>query len=138
VLRDLGYRTSVRAFSDFGRYLEFVGDANNQAQIGHGGWISAILAPSDFFQPFSCSDSLNPSRFCDPKLDARARRAAALQASNPVQANRLWSEIERQLVLQAPIVPVANVRQRVFVSRRVGNHQSHPLWGTLIDQLWVE
>jgi YVTN family beta-propeller protein len=138
VLRDLGYRTSVRGFSEFGRYLEFVGDASNRAQIGHGGWISAILAPSDIFQAFSCSDSMNPTRFCDPKLDARMRRAGALQASNPVQANRLWSEIERELVLQAPIVPVANVRQRVFVSRRVGNHQSHPLWGTLIEQLWVE
>jgi YVTN family beta-propeller protein len=138
VLRDLGYRTSLRVFPDFGQYFEYAGDARNRAQIGQAGIIAAILAPSDFFQPFSCSPSLIQSEFCDPKLDARMRRAAALQASNPVQANRLWSEIERELVLQAPIVPVANVQQRVFVSRRVGNHQSHPLWGTLIDQLWVE
>jgi hypothetical protein len=24
-----------------------------------------------------------------------------------------------------------------FVSKRVGNYQFHPLWGLLIDQLWV-
>jgi hypothetical protein len=24
-----------------------------------------------------------------------------------------------------------------LVSERVGNYQYHPLWGTLIDQLWV-
>jgi YVTN family beta-propeller protein len=137
VLRDLGYRTSLRVFPDFGSYFEYVGDANNRAQIGQAGITAAILAPSDFLQPFSCSGSLTQSEFCDPKLDARMRRAAALQASNPVQANRLWSEIERELVLRAPVVPVANVRQRVFVSRRVRNHQSHPLWGTLIEQLWV-
>jgi YVTN family beta-propeller protein len=138
VLRELGYRTSLRVFPDFVQYLEYAGDASNRAQIGQAGITAAILAPSDFFQPFTCSDSLNPSEYCDPKLDARMRRAAALQASNPAQANRLWSEIERELVRQAPIVPVANVQQRVFVSRRVGNHQSHPLWGTLIEQLWVE
>ena len=129
MLRELGYRTSLRVFPDFVQYFEYAGDASNRAQIGQAGITAAILAPSDFFQPFTCSDSPNPSEYCDPKLDARMRRAAALQASNPVQANRLWSEIERELVRQAPIVPVANVRQRVFVSRRVGNHQSHPLSG---------
>jgi ABC-type oligopeptide transport system substrate-binding subunit len=128
----------VRVFSDFERYLEYFGDPGNRAQIGQASLQGAILAASEFFQPFSCSDSFNLARFCDPKLDARMRRAAALQASNPPQANALWSEIERELVRRAPIVPTANVRQRVFVSRRVGNHQSHPLWGTLIDQLWVE
>jgi YVTN family beta-propeller protein len=138
VLRELGYRTSLRVFPDFGSYLEYVGDASNRAQIGQAGITAAILAPSDFLQPFSCSGGLIPSEFCDPKLDARMRRASALQASNRVQANRLWSEIERELVLRAPVVPIANVQQRVFVSRRVGNHQSHPLWGTLIEQLWVE
>jgi ABC-type transport system substrate-binding protein/DNA-binding beta-propeller fold protein YncE/tRNA A-37 threonylcarbamoyl transferase component Bud32 len=139
VLRDLGYRTSLRVFPDFGSYLEYALDASNRAQIGQAGITAPILAPSAFFEAFACStDSLTQSEFCDPNLDARMRRAAALQASNSVQANRLWSEIDRELVLRAPVVPVANVRQRVFVSRRVGNHQSHPLWGTLIDQLWVE
>jgi len=24
-----------------------------------------------------------------------------------------------------------------LISRRVGNYQFHPLWGLLVDQLWV-
>jgi hypothetical protein len=37
----------------------------------------------------------------------------------------------------APAVPFANLRAVTLVSERVGNYQYHPLWGTLIDQLWV-
>jgi hypothetical protein len=25
----------------------------------------------------------------------------------------------------------------IFVSKRVGNYQQHPQWGTLFSQLWV-
>ena len=140
VLGELGYRSSVRKFSAFGPYFKYVGDARNRAQIGQAGWLAAILAASDFFEPFSCSASVNLlSAFCDPRLDARMRRAAAVEGTGrPAEANRLWSEIEHELVRRAPIVSTANPRQRVFLSRRVGNHQSHPLWGTLIEQLWVK
>jgi hypothetical protein len=30
-----------------------------------------------------------------------------------------------------------NLRDVQLVSRRVGNYQYHPLWFTLLDQLWV-
>ncbi|MBD0328918.1 MAG: hypothetical protein ICV64_02290 [Thermoleophilia bacterium] len=46
--------------------------------------------------------------------------------------------MDRALVDRAPVVPVSSVRNRVFVSERVGNVQAHPLWGTLLDQLWVK
>jgi hypothetical protein len=32
----------------------------------------------------------------------------------------------------------ANPRNAALVSKRVGNYQSHPLLGTLLDQLWVK
>jgi hypothetical protein len=45
--------------------------------------------------------------------------------------------VYRRLADAAPAVPLVNRRIVTFVSRRVGNHQHHPMWGTLLDQLWV-
>jgi len=80
----------------------------------------------------------NRSQICDPALDATMERAAALQASDPVRANALWAEVDRALVDRAVTVPFASPHFADLLSERVGNHQSHPLWGTLLDQLWVK
>ena len=145
LLRELGYRSSLRVFPDFAAYLEYVADSRNQAQIGQWGWFAETLAASNFLRLFSCTSFLpetsaneNASEFCDRRIDAQMRRATALQASDPARANELWAEVDRALVDRAAAVPVASSRKLVFVSERVGNYQSHPLWGTLLDQLWVK
>ena len=53
------------------------------------------------------------------------------------ECSQRWVEIGRELVDQAPWVPLYNPRALVVVSARVGNYQFHPLWQLLIDQLWV-
>jgi peptide/nickel transport system substrate-binding protein len=84
------------------------------------------------------SANTNFAQFCDRAIDAMASRAGALQASDPVRADELWAQVDHALVDRAVVVPIVNVRDRVFVSERVGNFQHHPLWGTLLDQLWVK
>ncbi len=49
----------------------------------------------------------------------------------------LWAHLERELVDRAIVIPFMNPREVVFVSKRVGNYQRHPVFGTLISQLWV-
>jgi YVTN family beta-propeller protein len=145
LLRELGYRTTVRVFPA-AEYFPHLADSRNRAQIGQAGWVADILAPSDFLRTgFSCSAfvpgtsaNLNFSEYCDPKLDAKMARAAALQAANPLRANELWAQVEHELVDRAVAVPIANPRNRVFISERVGNYQAHPFLGTLFDQLWVK
>jgi peptide/nickel transport system substrate-binding protein len=66
------------------------------------------------------------------------RRAAALQASDPARANELWADVDRALTDRAVAVFTSSMRNVVFVSERVGNYQSHPQSGTLLDQLWVK
>jgi hypothetical protein len=66
------------------------------------------------------------------------KEAAALEASDPVRADELWATVDRTLVDRAVTVPWRNPRNRVLVSKRVGNVQSHPLWGTLLGPLWVK
>jgi YVTN family beta-propeller protein len=146
LLSRLGYRTSIRVVQSFEEHTAYVADSRNRAQLGGAGWVADTLAASNFFQPlFTCASfvpkspvNLNWFEYCNPPLDAKMKEAAALQASDPVRANELWSEVDRAIVDQAVALPIASFRNRILVSERVGNYQSHPLWGTLLDQLWVE
>jgi hypothetical protein len=52
-------------------------------------------------------------------------------------AGDLWAEIDRALVDAAPWAPVFNRLGIDFLSKRAQNYQHHPVFGLLIDQLWV-
>ena len=144
VLRRIGYRATVR-IHDPNAYYSYVSDSRNGAQIGWAGWAPDYLAAANFLRPlFTCEafvprspDNQNLFEFCDPALDARMAHAADVQRSDPAQATELWSAVDRELVDRAVAVPWSTPRERVLVSERVGNYQGHPLWGTLLDQLWV-
>ena len=57
---------------------------------------------------------------------------------SPAEANRLWARLDRELVDRAAWLPLVTPKTTDFVSKRVGNYQYHPLWGVLLDQLWVK
>ena len=48
-----------------------------------------------------------------------------------------WAAMDRRIVKLAATVPYVNSRLTVFVSKRVGNVTSHPMYFTLLDQMWV-
>jgi YVTN family beta-propeller protein len=144
-LRELGYRSSLHVLSDFAAYLEYVEEPRNRAQIGLRGWLADTLAPSDFLRGFGCTVVLaktstrqDPSRFCDRRIESRIRQAMRLQPNDSARANELWADIDHTLVDRAAAVPLNSGLNLVLVSERVGNYQSHPLWGTLLDQMWVK
>jgi YVTN family beta-propeller protein len=139
LLRQLGYRSSLRRFPDFEQYLRALTASPGRAQAGPIGWLFNDAAPSDFIQTnFACRQFGNFSQFCDRAIDARISQAVAAQASDPAASNRLWQRLDRELVDAAPAVPLVNRRMVVLVSERVGNFQHHPLLGPLLDQLWVK
>ena len=145
VLRELGYRSSLRLFPMIGDPFAYAADSRNRAQIVISSWQADTPTASSFLQPlFACASfvpnsqaNTNLSQYCDPALEARMNEAASLQATDPIHANELWSEVDQALVDQAASVPWASPRNRVLVSKRVGNYQSHPFSGTLLEQLWV-
>ncbi len=63
--------------------------------------------------------------------------ALELQATDPAAADKLWAKIDRDITDQAPWIGYATPRKVNFVGSRVGNFQFHPVWWTLLDQLWV-
>lgn len=144
LLRDLGYRTSVRLVP--GRaYNRIVPDTRNHVQIASGGWGTDYPAASNFFDvKLSCAAlrpaspvNTNDAQFCDRRIEAKADRARRLALTDTAAAERVWEQVYRDVVDQAPWLIAATPRYTDFVSRRAGNYQFHPLWGLLVDQLWV-
>ncbi|HEY7075006.1 MAG TPA: ABC transporter substrate-binding protein, partial [Solirubrobacteraceae bacterium] len=135
LLHRLGYRSSVRIFPDYGVYRPKASDPRSRAQIGIEGWSPDVGAPSNFTPMFLCSAGfLNEAQFCDRALEARI---AAAGAARGLQSLALWKDVYRRLADAAPGVPILNRRTATLVSARVGNYQQHPLYGPLLDRLWV-
>jgi peptide/nickel transport system substrate-binding protein len=144
VLQRLGYRVRLKVVP-IKRYFHAVADSRNRIQIGNGVWSADYPAAADFLSHLlSCAafvpsspHSLNLAEFCDRRIDARMRRAAATQARDPQRANRLWAAVDRRMVDAAPWLPLVIEQSVELVSKRVGNYQYNPQYGGLIDQLWL-
>ena len=145
LLRRLGYHASLKVFANGLVYSELASDSRTRAQAGTFYWAADYPAASNFLQQLlSCAafrprsvDNLNVAEFCSPAIDARMRRAARTQVVNPQLANRQWAWADRAMVDAAPWVPLFNPRSVELLSRRAGGHRYSPIYGTLIDQLWV-
>jgi len=141
LLRELGYRSSLRVFPDYRTSRAAMAHSRAPAQMGIDGWIADAAAPSEFTSPFRCASIAprsvhngNLPRFCDRPLEARIEAA---QAARGPHADALWRHVYRDLEIASPAVPLVNRRSITFVSKRVGNYHNHPLWTTLLEQLWV-
>jgi hypothetical protein len=75
--------------------------------------------------------------FCDPALDKQAARAAVLQTTDPLAADALWARLDRELTDLAIWLPTVTPNETDLISHRIGNYQYNPVWGALIDQMWI-
>jgi peptide/nickel transport system substrate-binding protein len=135
-LREIGYRTSLRRVpGDFYRYFDAYKTGAGRFEAAIMGWIADYPAPSNFMTGMlECSG--NPYA-CDPNVERKLRETLELQSRSPSAANEAWARLEREVVDNAIVVPVINPTSIDFVSKRLGNYQSHPLFGMLISQVWV-
>jgi peptide/nickel transport system substrate-binding protein len=141
LLDRLGYRSRVRGFGEYGDYHAYVADSRNGAQVGTDGWAADFPSPTDFATPFRCDEylprspvNINLSEYCDKGLE---RRIDAALSARGAEADTRWHEAYRYLARAAPAAPLVNRRGAVLVSERLGNYQHHPLFGVLLDQVWV-
>jgi peptide/nickel transport system substrate-binding protein len=141
LLRRLGYRSRLRVFADYGEFHDYVADSRHRPQLGTDGWAADFPSPKDFTTPFSCdayvprsSANVNLSEFCDRGLE---RRIDAALAARGHDADARWRDIYSRLARSAPAAPLVNRRVAIFTSARLGNYQHHPLFGVLLDQVWV-
>ena len=108
------------------------------------GWSADYPTANDFIGKVTCgyfvpgSSTVDSSEFCDPAFDHTVTHAAALQATNPPAAGRLWARLDRELTDRAVLLPTVTLNTTDLLSTRVGNYRYNPVWGALIDQLWVQ
>ena len=135
VLRSLGYRVKLHLVP----FATITLAKRRELQLSvDGDWFPDYPAPSAYLpQFFGCRGGNSNGYFCDPALDRRMRRAAALQLTDRVRAASLWAAIDRQLTDEAAWVPTVNVRALEFVSSRVRNYQFSPVGGFLAHQVWL-
>jgi YVTN family beta-propeller protein len=143
VLRRLGFRASLHLLSPT-RFLNYTNNSRNRAQVIAGTWGAAWPSASNFIARLGCRffvpaspTSANGSEFCDPAIDRLTDRAMALQPRDPIAGRALWARLDRELTDRAIWLPLATPKNTDIISGRVHNYTLHPIWGTLVDQLWV-
>jgi peptide/nickel transport system substrate-binding protein len=143
-LRRLGFRASMRTM-DYSAFVPFTDDSRNRAQVIQGGWSADYPTADDFIGKLTCGyfvpgngpATTDASEFCDPAIDRQAAAAASLQTAAPGEADAMWADLDRRLTNRAIWLPTVNLNEIDFLSRRVGNYKYNPVWGALLDQLWV-
>jgi peptide/nickel transport system substrate-binding protein len=136
LLRRLGYRAQLKEVQDIGRYFATISDPKIGAHSGLAGWFGLTFG-FDALDTLRCGFDANWARFCDRTIDRQVQQSLDLLATDPHAAARTWSTLDRQLVNEAPWVPLFTPRLAFFVSKRVGNWQYHLYDYVLFDQLWV-
>jgi peptide/nickel transport system substrate-binding protein len=143
-LKRLGYRASLRLLPDQ-RFFAYINDSRNRAQVIASGWTTDYPSASDYIGKLSCAHSASengtaagdPGGFCDAAIDRQIERAAAVEATSPAVAARLWARLDRKLTDLAVWVPTVTPTELDLLSSRTSNYQYHPVWGPIVDQLWV-
>jgi YVTN family beta-propeller protein len=145
LLDRLGYRARLRTVAATDTSFN-PGDSRAKIQGGLFSDVPAYPAASEFLGPqySSCqsfipdsANNLNWAEFCDARFDAAVRGALAADAATSPAATGLWANADRQFTDQAPMVSLVTPSTVDFVSRRVHNYEYNPVWGALLDQLWL-
>jgi peptide/nickel transport system substrate-binding protein len=147
LLNDLRYHARLRVIEDPFEFFGFVLDPRNEVQTAGltefgGSQPSANLfldlVSCHGFTPERPDRNVNAAGFCDPGIDEEIGRAQETQISDPAAAGPLWAEIDHAAVDQAPWVALITPGWVDVVSKRLGNYQANPIWGMLLDQVWVK
>ncbi|HEY2161842.1 MAG TPA: ABC transporter substrate-binding protein, partial [Solirubrobacteraceae bacterium] len=143
VLRQLGYRARLRVVTP-NEWSAAMIDYHHPPQIDTNSWDADVPSPSDWITiQLSCGEwrpptqLVNHAEFCDPAIDQLATRAAGLELTDPLAANRLWALADREITNLAPWLPTVTETETDLVSSRVGDYQYVPTIFALLDQLWV-
>jgi peptide/nickel transport system substrate-binding protein len=123
VLRRLGFRPKLKVIAA-GVYFELIGNASTpDLDTGWSNWLLDYPHPNDYFQPQLSGEGIQPSgntnwaRFDDPKLNAKIARLGR-EELGPRRLEE-YSELDREVMEQAPWAPFGNFTTSTFVSSAI-------------------
>ncbi|TWP35155.1 ABC transporter substrate-binding protein [Leekyejoonella antrihumi] len=145
VLTEIGYKASLKTLSENIEFT-YIQNTKHKVQISLTQWYEDYPAASDFLNVLlGCSDfhpgsdsSVNIAGFCDKSIDAKMQTAEALMGTNPDAGNKMWGQIDQDIMKLAPVAPLFTPNLVDFVSSRVGNYVYSNVFFMNQDQLWVK
>lgn len=145
VLTQIGYKASSKSISNNIQFT-YIQNSKNKVQISVSQWYQDYPAASDFlnvllgcasFTPGSDS-SINISGYCDKTVQAKMDKAMALGVTDQDAANKLWAQVDQDVMTAAAVAPMFTPKHVDFVSQRVGNYQWSKQFRMIISQAWVK
>ena len=145
VLNQIGYKAKVKPISSNIAFT-YPQNTKNKVQINVQQWYQDYPTASDFlyilfgcesFHPGSDS-SINMAGFCNKTINAKMHQALKLAVTNEQRANTMWSQIDRMVTDQAPMVTLFNPKHIDLVSKRVGNFTFSKEFYWLVAKSWVQ
>jgi ABC-type transport system substrate-binding protein len=129
----VGVPTTLRA-KPFDEYKAFV--VTGAQELFSFGWIGGYASPDAYLAPlFGSAANDNLTGYGAAGVDAAL--AAARATADPVAALEQWATVERQVLAEAAVVPVAQFRTQAVVADRV-EALEHRLDGTVDwSRVWV-
>jgi peptide/nickel transport system substrate-binding protein len=138
VLRDLGYQVTVEDIPQTHRPYSTTDPAYEEYQLfTQFGWLADYDSPSTFYDRVASCRLPNLTHYCNEAIDAVARKAVAMQTTDPGAVVALWSQVDRMLVDDGAFVTLGNRVNLQVVSTRAGNYQARATYGPVLSQLWV-
>lgn len=145
VLTEIGYKANVKPISPNIQFT-YIQNTNNKVQISLSQWYQDYPAASNFLNVlFGCGSfqegsdsSINIAGFCNDAVEAKAKEAFTLSATDQEGANKLWAEIDKMVVDQAAAAPLFTPKHVDFVSKRLGNFQFNAQFYWMVTQSWVQ
>ena len=146
MLNELGYKASVKPISPNIQFT-YIQNTNNKVQISVSQWYQDYPAASDFLNVLFGCEFFHPKapipRSTSPAsatrtIDAKMKEALAAGVTDQAAANKMWAEIDKAVMEQAPAVPLFTPKHVDFVSKRVGNFQFNAQYYWMVTQSWVK
>jgi peptide/nickel transport system substrate-binding protein len=78
------------------------------------------------------------SGYCNKALDAKMAKAKTLGLTDPVAANKLWGQIDQEVMADAPVAVVFTPKQLDFISSGTKNYIFSLQYKMFVSQLQVK
>jgi peptide/nickel transport system substrate-binding protein len=145
-LNSIGYKASTQLLSSSVQY-NFVQNSSNSGKwnVAYSQWFQDYPAASDFLNVLLGCGTIHPNSdaspniaaFCQKNIQSQINQAEVAGTTNPSEAARLWTQIDREDTNAAPWVDMFNPKQIDVLSKNVHGYKWNPVWNIMIDQLWL-
>lgn len=145
VLTEIGYKATLKPISGNIQFT-YIQNTNNKVQISLSQWYQDYPAASDFlyillscasFTPGSDS-SINMAGYCNKELDVKMQKAMTLGLTDPAAANKMWGDIDKEVMADAPVAVAFTPKQVDFISKGTKNYHFSKQYKMFVSQLQVK